>query len=398
MKFLSKAELKSLIEVTQGPCISIFMPAEKLGQYTRQNPIRFKNLINQAEENLSAREEILSSEINNWLQPAISLLDDNNFWQHQSNGLALFIAPNIFQYYRLPHKCEELVVVSDRFHFKPLLPVMTEDGQFYLLTLAQNQIRLFSGDRYGLTEIELPVELPSNMALALKYDEPASQRYFHGGSPAASFHGQGVVKSEHKENIGRYLQKIDNGLQTILHDEQAPLVLAGVDFLSATYRNLNSYHHLLPESINGNTEHSSLEELHQQAWEIVQPYFQQDQQKAKNDYHQLVGTGQASGELEKIVLAAYNGQVDTLYVALGLQCWGKFNSQTNLVEIHSQPEKDDVDLLDLAAAYTFLQNGKVYALEPEQIPENAPAAAIFRYPLFDGQFPTEKVEGINSHK
>lgn len=59
--------------------------------------------------------------------------------------------------------------------------------------------------------------------------------------------------------------------------------------------------------------------------------------------------------------------------------WGDFDPDTMSVDLHPEPEPDDEDLLDFAAIHTLLNGGTVYAVEPEQVPEQAPAAAIFRY-------------------
>jgi len=47
------------------------------------------------------------------------------------------------------------VVVSDRFHLKPLLPLLTGDGRFYILALSQNQVRLLQGTRYSVRGLYL---------------------------------------------------------------------------------------------------------------------------------------------------------------------------------------------------------------------------------------------------
>jgi hypothetical protein len=49
------------------------------------------------------------------------------------------------------------------------------------------------------------------------------------------------------------------------------------------------------------------------------------------------------------------------------------------VDLHPEPEPDDEDMLDFAAIHTLLNGGTVYAVEPEKVPDEAPAAAIFRY-------------------
>jgi hypothetical protein len=37
------------------------------------------------------------------------------------------------------------------------------------------------------------------------------------------------------------------------------------------------------------------------------------------------------------------------------------------------------DLLDFAAAHTFLNGGTVYAVNPPEMPDDGPVAALFRY-------------------
>ena len=49
------------------------------------------------------------------------------------------------------------------------------------------------------------------------------------------------------------------------------------------------------------------------------------------------------------------------------------------VDLHPEPEPDDEDMLDFAAIHTLLNGGTVYTVEPEEVPDEALAAAIFRY-------------------
>ncbi|MEG4117389.1 hypothetical protein QUA43_07935 [Microcoleus sp. N9_B4] len=83
--------------------------------------------------------------------------------------------------------------------------------------------------------------------------------------------------------------------------------------------------------------------------------------------------------MKQAVSAAYLGRVDRLFVALGVQQWGSFIPDTNAVQVHPDAELGDEDLLNAAAIQTILNGGTVYAMPPEQVPEEAPLAAIFRY-------------------
>lgn len=70
-----------------------------------------------------------------------------------------------------------------------------------------------------------------------------------------------------------------------------------------------------------------------------------------------------------------------LFVAVGVQKWGIFNPgvSTATVDIHSDAELGDEDLLDAAATHTLLNGGTVYAVELEKVPDEALLAAVFRY-------------------
>jgi hypothetical protein len=87
----------------------------------------------------------------------------------------------------------------------------------------------------------------------------------------------------------------------------------------------------------------------------------------------------ASSYLRAIIPAAHAGRVDTLFIATGQRRWGSFDPSSGALALHEAAEPHDSELLDLAVIQTILHGGTVYALAPEQMPELAPLAAIFRY-------------------
>jgi hypothetical protein len=182
--------------------------------------------------------------------------------------------------------------------------------------------------RYSVNEVELE-DVPQSIGEALRYDDPEKQFQFHTGTPqgsggdrSAMFHGQGAGADDEKDNILRYFRKVDGGLQELLKNQQAPLILAGVEYLLPIYKEANNYPNLMDEGFTGNPDELKAEELHEQAWKIVQPYFEQAQQSAASRYQQLAVTGQASNNITEVVTAAYFQRIDSLFVAVGLQKWG----------------------------------------------------------------------------
>jgi hypothetical protein len=122
--------------------------------------------------------------------------------------------------------------------------------------------------------------------------------------------------------------------------------------------------------ITGNPDLLSAGELHKSAWDIVSPRFQAAHEEAVAQYRQLAGQAseRVADTLEKIVPAASDGRVETLFIATGVQDWGVFNPDTNEIEHHAQMESGDESLLDLAAVQTYLKGGTVYAVEPDKVP------------------------------
>jgi hypothetical protein len=383
MDAITMTELKTFLVANSGWHVSLFMPTHRVGRETEQDPIRFKNLLREAEERLLAK-GLRSPDVREILKPAQRLLQESGFWRNQSHGLAVFLTPEAFHYYRLPLPFEELVVISNRFHLKPLLPFFASDGHFYILALSQNQIRLLEGTRHTVDEIDLE-SMPQSMTEALHYERFDKQLQLHTGTSsartgdrAATFHGHDP-SDEDKSRILRWFHKIDDELPNLLVGRQSPIVLAGVEYLFPLYKEVNSYPHLVEEGIPGSPEELRPEELHAQAWPLVQPFFMQAQEQAAAQYSRLSGTGQTTTDVEEAVLEAHHGRVDVLFVALGIQVWGAIDLSTNTVHVHEDHEPGDEDMLDLAAIQTILNGGIVYAVEPEQVPDHAPLAAVFRY-------------------
>jgi len=383
MNLFQRDELKTLIQKHEGPCVSIYMPAHRAFPDTKQDPIRLKNLIREAEERLK-QGGLRSAEAKKILRSARQLIKDGLFWKHQADGLAAFVSPDAFHHYRLPLKFDELLVVTDRFHIKPLLPLLINDGRFFILALSQNEVRFFQCTRYSIQEIELE-NLPRSLKEALKFDDPEKQLQFHtrtqaaGGERAAVFHGHGTGKDDAKNNILRFFQQVDQGVRTLLREERAPFVLAGVDYLFSIYREANSSPYLMEAGIAGNPEELKAEELLEHGWRIVDPYFLREQEEAMAQYKQSAGSGRASGSLEEIIPAAFDGRIDVLFVAVGVQRWGYYDPETRAVHLHPEFEPGDEDLLDFAAVHTFLNGGSVYAMKPEEMPDEALLSAQFRY-------------------
>ena len=387
MSILTRDDLKTLYQEREGVCVSIYMPTNPSETETDQGRIQLKNLLAEAEKHLLAA-GLRVPDAQELLEPAQKLLWDKLFWRHQNEGLALFLSAETFYHYRLPYHFEAQAVIAGRFHIKPLLPLLADDGQFFILALSQNQVRLLQGTRHSIGEVDV-ADIPASLAETMVSDGPEKQFQFHtksgpssgSGRRTAVFHGHGAADKQSRTNIRRYFRQINSGLATWLVNEHAPLVLAGVDNLLPLYKEVNSYPHLVEEVISGNPEMLRADELHQRGWAIVQPLFQQARRQAGAEYQQLIRSGseKASNDPLQIIQAAFNGRIETLFVALGQRLWGRFDPETGAVELHQEKGGGDGDLLNIAVIQTMMNGGAIYAVPLEEMPSQNILAAVYRY-------------------
>lgn len=389
MDHLRKSDLRSLLEHDGLPRLSLYMPTHRAGSDVQQDPIRYRNLLDQAEERLSGY-GLRWPEVQEFLEPARNQPErDQAFWQ-QGDGLAVFIAPNLLQYYRLPVNFEETLMLGDQFYLKPLFKIFQNNGQFYILALSQNEVRLLEGTKYGVQEVELE-RLPAGLVEALNWDNPERQTQGHTvsggqrgggrGRPDLTFHGHGVGKDDEKTDILRYFREVDKGLSEYLADKQDPLILAGVEYLFPIYEEANSYRYLAEQGIEGNPDDLRGETLQARAWELLAPRFKTEQQEAVELYRQQFGnqTGRASKDIQEIVPAAYGGRVGWLFLRARSEIWGHYDLANNRVQVHPDRTPDSEDLTNTAAIYAFQNNAAIYVVEGNEMPEKTSIAAVFRY-------------------
>jgi hypothetical protein len=388
MDVLKEADLLRLTEITDEWCVSIYMPTHKVGT-DQQDSILFKKLITGAEEKL-LEYGVRRPEVQRGMRYVQNLLLDSDFWRHQSDGLAIFVAPNLSQIFRLPAQFEELSVIGKKFHLKPLLPMLSEDGQFYILAISLNEVRLFLAAKHTVSEVEL-VEVPTSLREALFMDDPEKHLSLHTstnnpGAPGrrpAIFHGQGAQSDEKKKDILRYFQYVDESLSTMIGDTAFPMLLAGVDYLLPIYHEANTCAHILKFGLEGNPDDLGAKELHKRAWKLLEPFFGENERKAREQFIRLHGQKSklATNDLGTVVKAAHAGAVDTLFVPVDVQHWGQFEAQEHKVVLNQEPGIENEDLFDFAAIHTVLNSGQVFAVKAEALPEKSDVAAILRYPI-----------------
>jgi hypothetical protein len=387
VKVFSKDELRELAGNTADLAISIYMPTEKAGATTQQNGIRFKNLLRQVEKEFDSISAVRADAVAALLSPARELLEDEFFWQQQKDGLAVFRAGNLFRYYRVPERFEELSMVGEQFYLKPMLRLLTGDGRFYVLCLDRAGVRLFESTRHEIHELGLG-DTPTTFVEVVGDQIEEQHLQWHTGTPGgaagggrpAVFHGQGGGDDDQEPEIRKFLAAVDEGVRGILRGQDAPLVAIGLDDLLSTYLKLGSYPALVKDGLRLHPGDLTPDALRDRAWSVVEPIFLANQKNATARFLDLSSRRRTSTSLQQIVPAAAEGRVEILFVARGARRWGRFDETKRRVKLGKGPGPGARELLDLASVQTLLHGGTVFSVAPDDVPGMTKGiAALYRF-------------------
>ncbi|MDX1673142.1 MAG: hypothetical protein R3211_12455, partial [Balneolaceae bacterium] len=366
---VKKETILNLIEQSDNPSISIYLPTHKMGEEVQQDPIRLKNLLSQVDGELENM-GMSSTDRDKLLEEPRKLFDKGFFWQHSDEGLALFITNGFFEYYRIPIKVQEEVLIDDHFLITPVLPMISTEGTFCVLALSRKNIRLLKATRNTTEELDLD-DTPTSMEEYRQYNEYEKSLSSGPGGTApggGGFHGWGDVEFDQKE-VESFLIRVETGVTDVMKRRNDPLILAGIDQAVALYQKANHYDRLLDSVIDGNPDPKKDEQLRDEAWEIIQDYFLQNMYEDMKRYANLIGSDRQSDNLTQIVESAYYGKVDTLFIPIGERSWGWFDKERDVVHHSAKRSGGEHDLINAAAIMTLKNGGDVYALPKDEMPQ-----------------------------
>jgi hypothetical protein len=156
-----------------------------------------------------------------------------------------------------------------------------------------------------------------------------------------------------------------------LIEPDAPLVLAGVEYLLPVYRSVSRHATILDGEIGGSPDGLRDETLHERGWEIAESFFGREKDAALL----TLASGAAPTEMtvEGVVRAARDGRVAHLFIDPEATVWGSADGRVAVQ--HATRRPGDVDLLDVSVAETWRHGGSVFLGGPE----GSVAAAVLRY-------------------
>lgn len=306
--------IETLNEQHSDHSVTLVMPTHRAGKETRQDPIRFKNLVKEL------REELEESELDTSIADRLESLEHaGSFWEKQGDGLVIFCTPDFCRAFRLTHEPHAHVSCGDKFYLLPVVQEMDSRHRFLALSLSWDEAKLLEVNRHSFDVIETEL-LPGtfhDLVTPRDPEESLQNRSFStsgsdGGRQTAMFHGQGEGEDKVEADRMQYLSIVGEEVDRIAYEKKLPVVLAATTEVAG---------HLQAQSdveIAAVAQRSPDDGTDNDLVESLRAANRPDHERIQNELDERLGTAlaqkQGSVQPDEIAEQAQQGRVDTLIV------------------------------------------------------------------------------------
>ena len=349
--------------------VSIYLPTTPLTQDAEKSRIALGNLAKKAVSQLEAA-GVDKRRVQMIQEQLADLQDDETFWLHQANSLAILVTPESMRTYRMANKLTDIVEVSDRFHLKPLLRAITFPHAAHVLALSENAVRL----------IEVSADLPAREVSVPNM--PTDAATAGGKSGNKDYTGTGHRHGAHGQPsyLTRYVRQIDAALRPVLAGSELPLILATTQSLESLFRSL-SVLPTLSSVISGNPEHLSEAELASAARRLLEAYYDEQIQEFKALFDQRTGQQRTTTDVAHAARLATFGGIDRLLIDIDGVIDGTIDKETGIVTFDKKGDAVNYCVVDEITGRALRTGAKVMAVRKADIPGGKDLAVIARYPI-----------------
>ncbi|WP_323035774.1 hypothetical protein [Pararhodobacter sp.] len=362
-------EIGELGLVRSDACVSIYLATTPLTQKIGKSRTTLRQLVKDATDQLEAS-NLEKRRIWPLQEQFDTILEDDDFWEHQANGLVILATPEKLVTFQLASALVDMVAVSDRFHLKPLLRANTFPNAAHILAVSENAVRLvrMSSD-LPATEIRVP-DMPKDAASAVgkaTINDSGTGRRIQG-------------KEGQKIRLGQYIRKIDAALRPVLKGSEIPVILASTLPVASQFRALSRVE-LLDDMIEVSPDQMTEAELAKAARPILDAWYAKRLAEFTEHFESHLAQARATSDISDAARAATFGGIETLLVDMDAVTPGTVDDVSGAVTFAEGDGATSYGVVDEIAGRALRTGARVLAVRAQDIPGGAPLAAILRYAI-----------------
>lgn len=361
---MNRIDLKKIQSIKDYPCISILMPTHRHHPENKQDPIRLKNLIKEAEKRLSKE---LSGAETKPLVNKLNKLSDTIDFQYLLDGLALFVSKGHSYKFIFPFPVKERVLIDPTFATRDLVFAINRSQPYYVLLLNDKLSRIFLGVRENIDEIS------SN-------GFPVYNKFIQMIENSETQHTNDRLQ-ENAEKDKNYFREVDKELRKINNENEYPVILAGVEKNIAVFKEITSHPENVITAIKGNYDKTPDLEFTRLIWPEAKRGFAEMRKQVLKQLDESMGMKKAATGIDEVWKTANEGRGETLVVETNFQYPAKIDeSGMQLIPLKASDKIDSLDdAVDEIIESVISKGGKVHFVKNGELEKYGHIAMILRY-------------------
>ena len=359
----SESELRMLATIDAPIVVSIYLPTTPISKDAAADAIALRNLVHEAMKEVRQHPELPRGDDEYIEDQLLDLVDDEDFWAHQSHGLGVITTAEGQWTYRLPHRPTAQVHVDDKAHLLQLISA-TAGQDAHVLVLSEGAVRL----------VDVAAELPAKEVRVADLPTDAASAVGKSSLTDRSPSGRLVGSEGKRVRIRQYARAVDDALMPLLRGDERPLVLVAPQPVNSIFRQVCSAPTLLGEGVEANADKWSLSEIADAVRPVLVAHIADTDAALGKLLDERRGQRRASSDLADIARAATISAIATLIVDREYDERGTIGDDGALTLDPAGPV-----LAEELARRVVAHGGRVLALPADRLPGGAPVTAVLRY-------------------
>jgi hypothetical protein len=361
---MNRHDVLRLQQIKGYPCLTITLTTHPASPQNKEDQIRLRNLIREANERLLREFDKRD------VAPLISRMDE---WARTidfsslSAGLAFFANKDFAQAITLPYALPERVVVDRTFLTRDLVFAMNRAQRYWVPVLSEKPTRLFEGSRESLTEV-------TEGGFPLTHEGPGGEQPLPGGF--------GVRRSAYRdEYLRKFFRKVDEALKPFLADDRLPLALVGVERHLAFFKEVSQHRDRVVATLRGSYDKASAHELGSLVWPAMRAPLEGQRRQSLLELEKAAGGNRLVTGMPDIWRMAKEGRGRLLFVERDFH----YPARTDETGMVLTPADDAAapgvidDAVDEIIEFVVSRSGEVVFLEQGQLETDPPIQLIVRF-------------------
>ena len=284
-------------------------------------------------------------------------------------SVAYFKSPSLEGYFPLAEIQEDLVVLANSYHLKPLFGLIQVKPRYALVNVDDTGVTFHTGTTLGISPPR-------------RFERKHETVTWPAADGFSSVHKR-LVSIERsrleKKNAVKFYREVDSKIRRIVNLDDIPAILMGTSKVIKSFIVANRFRTSFIRTID--TDKASvpldLDYLHQLCLESLVTHDRSRALKGVFEFKHLRRFGCAIDTLGHVAKAANDGLVRSLLIRRGVNLWGKVTPHSATVQLGQTSEvAANDDILDDIGEMVLSRGGEVHLLNAREMPTQSPVAAV----------------------